>query len=109
MSAACTSSFDALVAEASRLAAEAETGEVDHDAITSLTEDILAAIAELTPEQAQHLHGIVGALTLTVQTRRDAVRSQLGGVAHKGRAIRGFGKSDRYAALFKGQRVNTGV
>ena len=60
MSAACTSSFVALVAEASRLAAEAETGEVDHDAITSLTEDILAAIAELTPEQAQHLHGIVG-------------------------------------------------
>jgi len=99
--------LDELLARARRLEGQASEGEVDHDAIAELTQAILSA--DLGPDEAHTLHEVVSSLTLAVQTQRDAVRSQLGGVAKKSRAIRGFGRVQQRGTFLRGQRVNKGV
>lgn len=98
-----------LRADAEALLARAREGDIDHDGIEALTAAVSETASSLAPDEGRALYTVVTELGARVREARDTVKSQLGGVSTRSRAVRGFTRSARFSGGLRGQRVNQDV
>lgn len=81
----------------------------DPERLDGALDDLDRVLPELSADEARLLYEAVSIAERSVRTRRDQVRSKLGGAGKSGRAMRGFGRAIRATTFMRGQRIDRDV
>ncbi|MFK7929792.1 MAG: hypothetical protein AB8H79_16485 [Myxococcota bacterium] len=82
---------------------------VDHAQIEAVMHQVTAQAPSMSREELAHVQHALATLIDDLNGLKERVKTQLGGVATKNRAARGYGKGMGQERFHRGQRVNRGV